>query len=338
MRIILNKAVLSKLGFGFLLSLGLTLVAQTLGQELELTSYLNARSSALFRQSDNNIKAVLPKGTLGRIEEIKNFFSGNSGYLITVKNGPQAGEKLWVYHNKKNPHLKLLTQNNEETVITQKAEQVKITKPLSAVSDPASRPSKKQSTDTTSAAELTQTVASATQKLQKIQTRQTPENSSCSDCEAQAGRSATPPTQVVVAPKLVPAPVALETQKPIKTEVNKGLISTEADCQSPSDEGQTWAAKTKLKIVNNKVVEMSASAQNCHLQLKDFQQIIFPNTTNIVLKNNAGCTITVFETGSVRGSRQPNLLFSVSQCQSQCPGIDKKFWQVELNPHLNKCI
>lgn len=110
-----------------LLALSLTsLVGFTVGEEIELGSYLNARTKPEFLKYSKNILTTLPKGTKGEILAIKKFNSGNSGIKMKITNGHRAGESYWVYLNKKDPAIKIknVKTNKEvwpEDVIAPKA-------------------------------------------------------------------------------------------------------------------------------------------------------------------------------------------------------------------------
>lgn len=81
------------------------------GQErfVELQGFLNARSSAAFRQVDSNVVTVLNRGTRGEILESKKMSSGNYGLRIKVTTGSNAGQSYWVYYNNSRPDLALYT-------------------------------------------------------------------------------------------------------------------------------------------------------------------------------------------------------------------------------------
>ena len=55
------------------------------GQDVELSLYMNARYSADCRKAKtNNLAGTLKKGTKATVREVKNFASGNSGFLLEV--------------------------------------------------------------------------------------------------------------------------------------------------------------------------------------------------------------------------------------------------------------
>ena len=97
---------LSKL---LLLIMGFCSLAGFSGAEkyVELDAYLKGRSSASFHDHSNNIEIYLNKGTRGEILQTQKLPSGNYGFYIQVQNGPNKGEKVWIYHDRKNPILEL---------------------------------------------------------------------------------------------------------------------------------------------------------------------------------------------------------------------------------------
>jgi|GEM_PF-2566079 hypothetical protein len=74
---------------------------------VELQQYLNGRGTPNFLSSAGNVKFTLPKGTKAKVVEAKNFYSGNAGLYVEVLDGARKGEKVWIYHNKKNPGMEL---------------------------------------------------------------------------------------------------------------------------------------------------------------------------------------------------------------------------------------
>ena len=81
--------------------------ALQVGEEVELTQYMNARYSADFRKNTKNVVGTLNKGTKGTVKEVRKFNSGNSGFLLEVKDGALISQKVWVYYNEKSPSLAL---------------------------------------------------------------------------------------------------------------------------------------------------------------------------------------------------------------------------------------
>ena len=76
-----------------------------------LADYLNARDSANFRRSTPNIKLLLPKGSIVKIQMIKTFTSGNLGFQVAVLNGPHTGETAWVYYDRQSPAMTLYKED-----------------------------------------------------------------------------------------------------------------------------------------------------------------------------------------------------------------------------------
>jgi len=107
-------------------------------QVIELEKYLNGRTSGNFLKSTNNVKAVLPPGTRGKITKKKSFSSGNFGYEIEVQNGPEKGHPLWVYYRSENPGIKLYSDiaQKEETRKPAEAKSLKTTRPQPALREP----------------------------------------------------------------------------------------------------------------------------------------------------------------------------------------------------------
>lgn len=92
---------------------------------VELEQYFNARYSANFLKTTKNVKFVMPPGTQGKIEEIKNFSSGNRGLQVTLQNGKNKGEKVWVYYKPSDPGMKLYTGETEKSETTEVVEEAK---------------------------------------------------------------------------------------------------------------------------------------------------------------------------------------------------------------------
>lgn len=100
-----------------LLVLSLTsLVGFSTGDEIELDSFLSARTSPDFMKYTANIATTLATGTTGEVVEIKKFATGNSGIKMKVTSGPKIGESYWVYYNKNTPALKLALRNSKKEI------------------------------------------------------------------------------------------------------------------------------------------------------------------------------------------------------------------------------
>jgi hypothetical protein len=101
------------------LVMALSLSAFTTPQKeglVEIQGFLNARSGAKFRQTDQNRIYVLKPGTKGLIKETK-YFPGtqNYGLCLEIKSAtePASVEKcVWVYYDIKNPALKLFSASS----------------------------------------------------------------------------------------------------------------------------------------------------------------------------------------------------------------------------------
>ena len=92
-----------------------SLVGFTVGDEVELDSYLSARTSPNFYKYTKNRATTLKKGTSGEVLEIKKFSkTGNSGIKMKITNGPKAGKTDWVYYNKNNPAIKMHNTKNKD--------------------------------------------------------------------------------------------------------------------------------------------------------------------------------------------------------------------------------
>jgi hypothetical protein len=96
---------------------------------VELEGYFNARYSADFLKTTPNVKFVMPPGTQGKIQEVKLFEkTGNHGLLITLQNGKNKGEKVWVYYkdaNGANPGMKLFEGDAAKSATTTDVEKAK---------------------------------------------------------------------------------------------------------------------------------------------------------------------------------------------------------------------
>lgn len=97
-----------------------SVLAFKVGDQVELESYLNARSSAQFLKTSGNIKTQLSAGTKGEVLESKKMNSGNYGIKMKVNSGAHRGESYWLYYNLKDPKMKLFDSQRRE----QKTEQI----------------------------------------------------------------------------------------------------------------------------------------------------------------------------------------------------------------------
>lgn len=106
--------------------------AVSVGQDIELSKYLNGRGGPNFRSAARNVQALLATGTRARIERVKSFTSGNSGLWVTVSSGPQNGKKMWIWFNKSSPGMKLVNADGTTTEIPAEGVKVRTTRPIVA--------------------------------------------------------------------------------------------------------------------------------------------------------------------------------------------------------------
>ena len=134
---------------------GFTVATALQNQEIELTEFLNGRSSANFRKTmRTNIKSVLAKGTTAKVNKVVEFCPRknkkkqkqeqlcNAGLKVEIMSGPKKGQNYWVYFDAKDPNIKLLDKVTKEEV---KVEEVRpeeketdavMTKDTEAIRDP----------------------------------------------------------------------------------------------------------------------------------------------------------------------------------------------------------
>ncbi|MFS4457564.1 hypothetical protein [Bdellovibrio sp. HCB2-146] len=111
---------------------------------VELEQYFNARYSADFLKTTDNVKFVMPPGTKGRVESFKKFNSGNYGLFVELQSGANKGEKVWVYYKTPpaDPGMKLYSGSDEavaeETAVVESATSMVTTKETLALRAPAS--------------------------------------------------------------------------------------------------------------------------------------------------------------------------------------------------------
>lgn len=103
---------------------------------IEIESSLNARTSANFHKTTQNVRATLVKGTTGKVLETIKLPSGNFGIKIKVQSGKYRDEVVWVYHNLKNSNLKLSDQNHQETSSVDEAKQARAKRDIASIIDP----------------------------------------------------------------------------------------------------------------------------------------------------------------------------------------------------------
>ncbi len=119
------------------LSTSLIFANLEVGGLVEITSYLNARSSKNFYKLTPNVVKTLSPGTKGEIEVVSKLPSGNYGLKVKFKNANNEEKSYWVYYNKKNPRLKLIDQKKEETTKLEEAEVVTPKEKVPALEDTA---------------------------------------------------------------------------------------------------------------------------------------------------------------------------------------------------------
>lgn len=94
----------------FLIGISIFLMAFATGDYAELEQLMNGRDSGNFLKSTPNIRFTVPKGTVGKINQIKKFSSGNMGLELELKNH-KPGEKVWVYFTPQKPNMKFFKEN-----------------------------------------------------------------------------------------------------------------------------------------------------------------------------------------------------------------------------------
>lgn len=90
---------------------------------IELTQFLNARSTAFFR-GEKNVLTQLSTGTKAEILQRKLFYSGNYGLKIKVLSGTEKGKEVWVHFNKTKPGMKLFKDKDFKTEVKAQPETV----------------------------------------------------------------------------------------------------------------------------------------------------------------------------------------------------------------------
>lgn len=118
------------------------------GEIVELEGYFNARYSANFLKSTQNVKFVMPPGTRARIEETKAFSSGNHGLKVQILSGPQKGQSAWVYYKSSDPDMKLFAseqdmKKEQTTTQVEQASHVRTTRKTEALRTPAGETAEK---------------------------------------------------------------------------------------------------------------------------------------------------------------------------------------------------
>ncbi len=277
------------------------------GQDVELTNYVNARYAAKFRATDQNVIGKLAKGTKGTVKEVRPFRSGNSGILIEVLDGSLKSQKVWVYYNAKSPKLALLDKNQSPVATPDDAATATATAPLPAVREPATGPGVVVS-DTGRALAA---IASINRQ------------GAISDCalcnESAPGVATAAGTRITSS--VTPA----------------GDLNAKMTCSYAGEYG-ALPGTIAVEVVNNRVISLKARVDGCNVTLEEFKQVDVGNK-NIVLKNAGGCAVVLNVYNRVR-SATPTVHFGMvatADCVSFCSKVERKFWQVEMNPGTQTC-
>lgn len=283
-------------------------------QNIELAQYVNARYSARFTKSDDNIAGKIAAGTKGQVREIKTFNSGNSGLLILVKDGELKNQKVWVYFNKVAPTVKLSDEKSQPTSDPLKADQVQATQTTPVLPVPVTP----------------QTVVSQIEQVNRELIRMNSDlqgaKAECETCKnSNPGQSGGLP----------------ETSLEIATaETAGGQFNARITCSHRSDQGMTLAGSIQLEIVNNKVKNLKATVNGCSVTSQDFKQVAMPNN-NIVLRDKNGCDVVITSNLKIRTpANAPVLNFGMvptTECVKSCAKVEKKYWQIEMNPNSQTC-
>lgn len=285
-----------------------------INQNIELTQYMNARYTARFTKSDENIAGKMATGTQGTVREIKTFASGNSGFLIQVKDGEFKNQKLWVYYNKSAPTLKLVDDKQLVTTVATQADRVIATAPTQVQLIP---PSPKA---------VVIQVDEVHGELAKLNSDLQAATAGCKDCDrnnpGQAG--GLPESNLAIA----------------TSETAGGLYNARIKCSYRSDQGITLPGSIQLELAGNKVKHLNATVNGCSVTLKNFKQVNMPNS-NIVLTDANGCSVVIGNNLKIRTpASTPVLTFQMvptTDCVKSCAKVEKAHWQVEMNPNTQTC-
>ena len=283
-------------------------------QSIELTQYMNARYTSRFTKADENVAGSLATGTQGTVREIKTFNSGNSGFLIQVKDGEFKNQKLWVYYNKDAPTLKLVDEKQQPTTVATQADRVV-----------ASAPTPVRVIPVTPKAVVGQ-IDQVHDELAKLNSELQAATPSCKDCAPDS------PGQAGGLP---------ESNLEIATsQTAAGLFNAKIKCSYRSDQGMTLAGAIQLEIVGNKVKNLNATVNGCSVNLKKFKQVTMPNT-NIVLTDANGCSVVIANNLKIKTpASTPVLTFGMvptTDCVKSCAKVERAHWQVEMNPNTQTC-
>ena len=277
--------------------------ALEVGQDIELTDYMNARYSAKFRKTDKNVMGTIEKGTKGTVKEVRPLPSGNSGVLIEVLDGNLKSQKVWVYYNEKAPLLALVNKDKVPVTKPDDAAAATAIAPVPVVREPATGPGV--------------SLSDADRALQAIAVVNKP--GSTSDCQ-------------------LCKPAASGETRLTSSVTEAGDLNAKMKCNYAGDYGAI-PGSIEVEIVNNEVKNLNAKINGCNVTLEEFKQVHFDNK-NIVLKNANGCTVVLGVYDKVR-SATPAVHFGMvptQDCVNFCKPVERKFWQAEMNPSSNSCF
>lgn len=283
-------------------------------QDIELTQYMNARYTSRFTKADENVAGKMATGTQGTVREIKTFASGNSGFLIQVKDGEFKNQKLWVYYNKDAPTLKLVDEKQQPTTIATQADRVV-----------ASAPTPVQIIPATPKAVIVQ-VDQVHGELAKLNSDLQTGTAACRDCDKDSPGQAggLPVSNLEIA----------------TSQTAAGLFNAKIKCSYRSDQGMTLAGSIQLEMAGNKVKYLNATVNGCSVSLKNFKQVAMPNS-NIVLQDVNGCSVVIANNLKIRTpASTPVLTFGMvptTECVKSCAKVERAHWQVEMNPNTQTC-
>ena len=334
--------------------LSLVAVALEVGQEIEITQYLNARYKPNFAvpATSRTRLGVLASGTRAEITEIKKFRSGNSGLQVKVMDGQFKERIVWVYFNKKSPALKLADTSGTPTADPVVSGTGVTTRPLPATPDPVLSPDPVVSGAPQSIPPPPVALPGLIDRANEAVGAMTPVgDSGCRDCAA----SSVPIPSPAAAAPAPPAGDHLETSSEDGLYIqNADVKCSYRDLEFPRNP-QIYPGTIDVKIENYVVTRLDAQIDGCRVQLGDYRQI-HENTIkvngvervvqiqprNIVLKNAAGCVVVLSSDQKTRGSNRPTMNFGWvvvggSPCARQCPNNLRKFWQISMDPARQIC-
>ena len=274
--------------------------ALQVGQDVELTQYMNARYSADFRKSSKNITGTLSKGTKGTVKEVRKFASGNSGFLIEVKDGPLSAQKVWVYYNEKSPSLALVDAAAKPTENPVDAATATATRDVPVVREPATGPGVALPDADRAVADI-------------AALNRTNMSTDCAICN---DRNATRFSSSISA---------------------TNDMTASFSCRYAST-FRSLAGTIDIDIENNIVKKLDVRIDGCTINLSNFHQIFF-NNKNIVLRSDGDCRVSI-DRYNRSATGQPIINFGMApdqHCVQFCPRVERGFWQVEMNPNSRSC-